>query len=670
MHRSGLAVCAGAVVAVLLVGLCSAPAQARDETPPPFPTIEERERFISAEREAFTKFAAPYEPRAIHDEYDVIHYDVTLGVDIPDTLHGIVEVEAVANVPNLSQIDIDLYPCLRADSVFAGDAPTSYVHNNQILTITLDDTYQIGETFVVRCHYHGRPTFTGAPFRFSSHDGVPMILSYSEPYGAPAWWMCDDDPKDKATLDLHFTVPDTLIVVSNGTLTSVVDDTSNTKTYTWETDYQMSPYLFSIAVTNYQSWTEMYYGIDPADSMTVYYYAYPEDFADAQVSWSRNVEMMEYYRTLFGEYPFLQEKYAIAEFHHPGAMEHQTATSMGYSWITGTHANDYVVAHELSHSWVGDMITMTTWPHAWTKEGFGTYCEALWFEHLYGENTYHGYMRAMNVLNYAIHQLYNIQPPLHSAIYYKGAWVLHMLRHVIGPDDFFDGVYAYTNDSTFMYNVADTEDMREVFESVSGMDLVWFFQEWIYSPGYPIYAYDWSAVPVASGYDVSLDIHQIQTVGPIFKMPIDIEIETDLGDELFVVWDSLQAQSFVLHVEGVPLDVTLDPDEWIIKVAQLTGVEGVADAGVLLLDQNRPNPFNPRTVISYDLATDGPARLVIYDLAGRAVKRLVDGWQPAGPGTAVWDGRNALGQPASAGVYFYRLDADGRSSSRRMVLVR
>jgi aminopeptidase N len=83
-------------------------------------------------------------------------------------------------------------------------------------------------------------------------------------------------------------------------------------------------------------------------------------------------------------------------------MEHQTATSMGYPWIVNSNINDYVVAHELSHSWVGDMITMRHYAHAWTKEGFATYCEALYFEHLYGVNYYHNYMNGMNVLSYAL----------------------------------------------------------------------------------------------------------------------------------------------------------------------------------------------------------------------------------------------------------------------------
>ncbi len=671
MYRSGLSI--RIALSLVFVSLFAAEAVALDEGPPPLPTQADHQRFIAEHGASHLHMEKAPAPLWVHDEYDVTHYDVTMSLDIDNSIvYGTTVAEITSEAVDLTQIDIDLYPCLTADAVLVNGSPAFFMHNDQTLTITLDGTYQPGETFSVSGTYHGTPSFPGQPlpFRFMTQNGMPMVLSYSEPYGAPAWWMCDDDPKDKATLDLHFEVPEDLFVVSTGLLTAIDDNGDGTKTYHWETDYQMSTYLFSIAVTNFASWTEVYTALDGFTTMDVDYYAYPADLADAQESWNRNVEMMEYYRTLFGEYPFLDEKYAIAEFHHGGAMEHQTATSMGWQWVNGNHQYDWIVAHELCHSWVGDLITMTSWDHTWTKEGFATICEAFWFEHLFGHAYYHTYMNNMNVLPYAVHQLYGINPPLHGAIYYKGAWVLHMLRHVLGDTDFFNAIYDYANDPAFMYGVADTDDMRAVFETVSGTDLVWFFDEWIYSPGYPVYEYGWSSTPVATGFDVEIDITQVQTLGPIFKMPIDVDIETDQGTERFVIWDSLETQSFVLHVEGMPQDVVLDPDDWIIKRTQVSGTPGVGDAGVIALNQNRPNPFNPETWITYHLRAPSDTRLVVYDAAGRRIRSLVDGWQPAGAGSVAWDGRDALGRPVSAGVYFYRLDTSQRSIGRQMVLAK
>jgi len=649
------------------------PAPAAARKAPPIPTVEARDAFIRAHQAGLDGSSWSESLRAVHDEYDVAHYDVDLRLDIPNRLiHGTVDVLAAAAIANLSVITLDLFSPMVVDAVNVDGVPASYTHANGVIRVTLPRVLQPGDSCVVACDYHGRPSYTGAPFRWVTHgDGVPMILTYSEPYGAPAWWVCKDDPKDKATFGIHVTAPDTLMTVSNGILSSVVQNGDGTATCNWTHDYPMSPYLFSIATTNFEKWTEVYTALDHVTTMDVDYYAFPEDLADAQVSWGRNIGMMEYYAGLFGEYPFLVEKYAIAEFMHPGAMEHQTATSMGWAWVTGTDENDFVVVHELAHSWVGDMITMRQWSHAWTKEGFATLCEALYFESLYGQSYYHEYMNGMDVLHYAAKRLYNINPPLDSAIYYKGAWVLHMLRHVIGEEAFFGGIRSYANDPDFMYGVSDTEGLRESFEAASGEGLVWFFDEWIYNPGYPQYSMIWQSSPSGGGTEVRLDLTQTQTVGPTFRMPLDVKIGTDLGDVSFVILDSLRTQSFVFHVDGTPLTLALDPDDWVIK--EVRDLTDVTDAGPRIEDmrlRSLPNPFDGSATICFWLPERGSAVIRIYDIQGRLVRTLLDG--PAGPGPhrIVWDGCSADGSRLPSGTYYPSLHAGPRTYCGRTLLVR
>jgi hypothetical protein len=311
---------------------------------------------------------------------------------------------------------------------------------------------------------------------------------------------------------------------------------------------------------------------------------------------------------------------------------------------------------------------MRTWSHAWCKEGFATYCEALYFESLYGPDYYHAYMDEMNVLGYAILQLYNIQPPLHAAIYYKGAWVLHMLRHVIGDPAFFAGVRAYAEAPAFRYGVADTEDLRRTFEAAAGTDLAWFFAEWIYAPGYPVYQVEWSAEAAGGGYDVELAITQVQTVGPVFVMPLDVRIDTELGPRDFVVWDSLATQSFGFHVDAAPLGLEIDPDAWVIRsIEYLSGIaEGRPAAGRVDV---RPNPFGGTAWIAFDPGRPGRVELDILDAGGRRVTRLVD----ASAGAAMrapWNGTDAQGRPLASGVYYYRLRTDGAPRTGPVILVR
>jgi hypothetical protein len=314
---------------------------------------------------------------------------------------------------------------------------------------------------------------------------------------------------------------------------------------------------------------------------------------------------------------------------------------------------------------------MRLWSHAWTKEGFATLCEALYFEDRYGEDYYHEYMESMNILNYAGRQIYNISPPLDGAIYYKGAWVLHMLCHVIGDAAFFAGCYGYTNDPDLRYGTNLTEDLRDAFEAASGMDLDWFFQEWVYSPGYPKYTMYWHSTPGGGGYNVTLDLQQTQTVGPIFKMPIDVRIHTQAGDENFVVRDSLQTQSFVLHVASQPYRVDLDPDGWLIKeILNNSAVQGETSGPTDPVLRCAPNPFDRSTTLTLSLADAGPVRLRVYDLSGRLVRSLIDRSLDPGEHRVTWDGRGEDGALVPSGMYLQRLDQEGRSRSSRVLRLR
>jgi aminopeptidase N len=654
------------LVAAMLIPLAAARAE------PPIPDPVDRDRFIQGHGPS----ERPESQRAIHDEYDVTHYDVTLSLDIPGrVVFGTVEIDAVSNQNGLTACPVDLFSNMTVDAVLANGSPAFYTHVDDVVSVNLGASFDEGDPFSVTVTYHGTPAFPGQPlpFRFMSHAGQPMVLSYSEPFGAPAWWACKDDPKDKATFDIHFTVDDDLTVASNGALVEVEDHGDGTHTFHWSTGYPMSPYLFSIAVTNFDTWTDTYTALDGVTTMPIEYFAYPEDLADAQVSWSNTLDHMDYFVGLFGEYPFLTEKYGIAEFHHPGAMEHQTCTSMGWQWVNGTTSNDWILVHELAHSWVGDLITMDAWSHAWTKEGFATYCEALYFEDLVDTDYYHQYMASLNVLTHADEQLYDIQPVLDGAIYYKGAWVLHMLRHVVGDAAFFQGVRDYVENPDLRYSVGDTEDLRAAFEAASGQDLTVFFDQWVYSPGYPIYYLDWSASPAAgSGTDVSVTIEQGQTLGPIFEMPIDVAIETELGVETFVVQNTEAIQSFELHVAGSSIvSVTLDPDDWIIKETGVVSVGETAGVARPLLAQNRPNPVRTAaTRIGFHLEQASRVVLTVFDPSGRQVATLLDELRPPGAGHVDWDATDDRGAALAPGVYYYRLTTDGSSLTRRLVLLR
>lgn len=247
-------------------------------------------------------------------------------------------------------------------------------------------------------------------------------------------------------------------------------------------------------------------------------------------------------------------------------MEHQTCTSFGINYM-----NEPTYAHELAHQWWGDMITCDSFHHIWLNEGFATYCEALWFENAYPPTTASDYQMSNN--QYLGPGTVFVEDPQSQPIfdqglsYKKGSWILHMLRHVVGDSIFFDISRTYYASPEHQYGTATTEEFQAISEQVSGMNLKKFFHQWIYEEYFPQYSFSWQWVQSGSEYNIALEIQQTQT-NHIFWMPIDVTISTANGETTFVVWDSLQTQSFQLSVSSAPTKLEIDKNNWILKLIQ------------------------------------------------------------------------------------------------------
>ena len=517
---------------------------------------------------------------ANQSDYDAIYYLLDLDIDPTGlTVSGSVEMKLEVLSATLTEVELDLLNNMVVSQAWSGGLAAAHTHVSDLLTVTLDQTYTTGQIVTVKVDYSGTPSPSYGSFGFSSHAGDPMIWSLSEPFGARSWWPCKDIPSDKAdSVDVKITVPDTLVVASNGTLVSATD-LGATKQYWWQERYPITTYLVSIAIHPYTEFSHWYH-YSPTDSMEVQYYVYADHYAAVQTNYAKTVPMIELFAGLFGEYPFLNEKYGHAEFVWGGGMEHQTISSMG-GW------GEYLIAHELAHMWWGDMITCDDFGHIWLNEGFATYSEALWSEDTYGVASYHSDMAGAKYLGPGtifVEDTSNFGSIFSSNLSYnKASWVLHMLRHVVGDTTFFDILQAYYSDSRFQYATATTEGFQDVCETVSGMDLDFFFEQWIYQEYYPMYSYEWSAVENGGMFDITLDIDQQQT-NHIFKMPIDITVETLSGETTLVVWDSLATQTFALSVVGEPTALHLDKDEWILRTVEEQLANATFHRGVLVVN--------------------------------------------------------------------------------------
>jgi hypothetical protein len=359
--------------------------------------------------------------------------------------------------------------------------------------------------------------------------------------------------------------------------------------------------------------------------------------------------MMVALEELFGPYPF--DKYGmtvVTPFSFLG-MEHQTITTMHRSHKT----SERVVVHELAHQWWGDLVTCGSWKDIWLNESFATYSEALWQEWLGGSEALQDYMVYMERFHQASWEGEIYDPvgqgfPLFAqSVYSKGAWVLHMLRGVIGDSLFFDVLDAYRD--RYAGASVVTAGFQSVVDSVTGQEMDWFFDQWIFGPGWPRYAHTshWA------NDTLFLTIYQLQDAGwPTYRMPMDVLVEGQSTDTLFTVGDSLRTQTFAIPLDFSPSSVTLDPDLWILKqeVAPPVSVDGDYVPLTFRLEQNFPNPFNPATTIGYSLPEGQYVSLRVFDLLGREVATLVDQLQGAGAYTVLFDATDL-----AAGIYIYRI---------------
>jgi aminopeptidase N len=606
---------------------------------------------------------------------DVTYYKLNIALNYDAKyLNGDVTISFKSESSNLTSFFLDLQNTMTVDSVRMNGNRINFAQQagQAKLEINLPSAMGLNQEESIDVFYGGSPASSDfGSFTFGRDDaGGKTIATLSEPYGASDWWPCKDTPADKAdSSDVWMTVENGLTAVSNGKLMEVVDNGNGTHTFKWKNSYPIAQYLISMAIANYIKYNN-YYKYSSTDSMLISNYIWQNSYNSSTTYLLDLVPgMMKIFSDRFGPYPFLKEKYGNAQFSFPGGMEHQTITSLGaYS--------DGVLVHELAHQWFGDKVTCKTWHDVWLNEGFATYCQDIYFEDKDGRQYYNIYINSQmsSAKRDTIHSVYvndisSFENIFNSATSYaKGAIVLHMLRGIVGDSTFYNILKTYNNDPGFAYNSATTAEFQSIAESVSGLDLNYFFKEWVYGVSYPVYSYNWNYIYTGNDiYQITLNIQQQQRRHPqFFKMPVQINIETNSADTTVTVFNDKLQQQFDISVKGIPLQVTFDPGNLILKDLIVTGIANEKSVPhKFQLEQNYPNPFNPATVINYYIPHITKVKLTITDELGRVVKTLVDKEQTAGQYSVPFNAKDL-----ASGIYFYTLDTEKFSQTKKMIFLK
>ena len=470
---------------------------------------------------------------------------------------------------NMNTITFDLATQMVVTSVKKDNVNLAFSQNaSNELVITLPVTQAIGTAATVEIIYSGVPTSGGfGSFESTTHNGVPVLWTLSEPFGARDWWPCKQDLNDKInSIDVFITAPSQYVAVSNGLEQSQVVNGTN-KTTHFHHGYPIPAYLICMAATNYTVYTQAA-GTAP-NTYPIVNYIYPENFNSAvQIQLDQTPLILDLYSNLFEIYPFHNEKYGHAQFGWGGGMEHTTVSFMN-------NFNRSLIAHEMGHQWFGDKITCGTWKDIWLNEGFATYLASLVIENFDGIPAF--ITDKTNMIDYITSQpggaVYltdteatNVGRIFSSRLTYnKGAMVLNMLRLKLGDTAFFQAMKNYLADSNLAYKYAITTDLKFHMEAVYGSSLTEFFNDWIFNQGYPSYtitAQNWGAGQVK----VIVNQTQSSTTVSYFEMPVPLRF-VDVNGQIFdtVVNNTTNGQEFIISVPFSITGVEFDPKKDIIS---------------------------------------------------------------------------------------------------------
>jgi aminopeptidase N len=560
-----------ALVLILLGSAPAAWAQSRMIRPDP----AERSALLGLELEREFRFAqarrVPADARSrLQDRYDVIHYRLDLELRDPTSewLRGDLTARVRANGGALDTLLFDLHDNMPVDSVFVDGSPAAFEQNWYDLTIVPAASIPDGAEASVRIFYQGHPVETGeVAFTFGMRESTSTIWTLSEPFGAREWWPCKDRPDDKAdSVDVIVRVPESLFVTSNGLLVSNTLGSDELRVFHWKHRYPISTYLVCVNATNYVRLDDRYISAE-GDTLPIEHFVYPEKFAAARESFKITPQAIGLFETLYGPYPFKREKYGHTMFPWGGGMEHQTNTSYGAGLVRGDHIYDYILVHELAHQWWGDMTSPADWRDIWLNEGFASYAEAQWAEHLEGEAGLQSYMTQVQYVGEPSGQVYDPRNLFDaSVVYNKGAWVLHMLRGILG-DSLYHATFAEYRART-EFRSTTTAEFMSVAEEVSHRDLSFFFEPWLYGNGRPAYAVSFASVGETGLPRVAVHLAQTQRDLPYFPMPVDLRINMEGGGSVPLrVFNDPAHEDFEVDLPDLPTSVTVDPDNWILKTA-------------------------------------------------------------------------------------------------------
>ncbi len=554
--------------------------------------------------------------------YDVKFYFISVEAD--DSTADIIATTTI-NFQALLDIDtlvFELTDSEAVDSVILnGINQNNYIHENELLKIIPEVPLDKESSNTVTISYAGTSSaggfFTGLSNGKDFAYNKQVTYTLSEPFESKDWFPVKQDLSDKAdSVWVFITTREGLMGGSNGMLTNISYPSPGKVRYEWKTRYPTDFYLISFTVADYIDYS--FYAVSDVlgDSLLIQNFIYnsPGILDRQKDNIDITTDFIIYFSELFGKYPFIREKYGHCMAPIGGGMEHQTMTTL-------QNFDFSLVSHELTHQWFGDHVTCGSWRDIWLNEGFASYGEYLALDKFKGRDAALKWLsdahdRAIASSDKSIY-LSEVEAKNTARIfdynttYKKGASIIHMLRYELNDDSLFFGILREYQ-KTFADSSAVAEDLLKLINDLSGSDYSWFFDQWYYGTGYPVFETSWQQV----NDSLILDSYQIQinNVKKIFKTHMDFQIIfSDDSDTIFRLWNENESEHFVLPVDKEVISVIADPN---LNILMKPSVYRVSKASAYY--EVSPNPFTQGINIYFNNPLSG-RKLYIVNPRGQLV---------------------------------------------------
>jgi len=505
--------------------------------------------------------------RPLMAAYDVRHYDLDLAVD-PDErrIRGTnrVTVEVVAA---LDRFEVHLDDRLDVGSVEVDGVLAEFDHDDGLILVDLVKPWVAGDRHVVAIGYGGQPKTAIKPpwidgFVWSeTPSGEHWVGVTGESDGGDNWWPCKDHPSDEPDegMEIALTVPEGLVGLTNGRPMGELVNGDGTITSRWRVGFPINNYCVTVNIGPYEPVEIAYHGVDGNLDESLVFWALPEAVEDARRMWQQMPEILAVLGNRFGEYPFFADKLWAVHAPYLG-MEHQTIVAYGAGFRDNEFGFDELLLHEVAHEWWGNKITAPDWGDFWIHEGFSSYAEALFVLETKSEESYLEYMQFLRA------RMTNQVPVVTGAdltateayspdIYGKGAWVLHMLRFLMGDERFDEIIWRFSGgDNPGACRFATTEEFMNLVEDVTTWDLTWFWHRYLFTAALP----SWKMSRIQDG---DAERIEIEWNDPGFEMPLPVQI----GDRRRLV--AMPGGRAAFRVDA-GAEVVVDPDREVLTASR------------------------------------------------------------------------------------------------------